>query len=228
MITDGLTPLGVLAFLSLIGGSGAAAVAVATALVCRRADVARRVAALELAGLALYAVLLIGNSLMSAARVLERGQEKHLCEVDCHLAYAVTGVATSATLGTPPHQATAQGRFYIVTLRVRFDSATISSHRGMAPLVPNPRLLVIEDAAGGRFPLSASGERALGPAAGERHPLSRALVPGESYDARLVFDVPAEARDLRPLVATAGPMNPLLIGQEMSVWHPATTFRLSP
>src|SRR4051794_3830002 len=40
----------------------------------------------------IYVLLLFSMSLASRERVLGLGEEKHFCEIDCHIAYAVVGI----------------------------------------------------------------------------------------------------------------------------------------
>jgi hypothetical protein len=51
-------------------------------------------------------------------------------------------------------------------------------------------------------------------------------VPGESYTADVVFDVPVDARDLRLEITSLVPPTWLVIGHENSFLHKKTTFRL--
>src|SRR5205085_12166352 len=123
VITDGLTPLTFLLLVGVVlGGAGAGLLGV-FALMLRRGDVAKLLAALAFGGVDLYVALLLIAGGTSKDRVLALGQEKHICEVDCHLAYSVVGVETGGTRCT-------------VTVKVRFDETTLSPHLGMAPLTP--------------------------------------------------------------------------------------------
>jgi len=211
MITDGLNPLSFLTFVALVLGSGAAGLLLVFSLILRRPDAARLIAKLALAGGGAYAGLFLLASLRSKDRVLGLNEEKHICEVDCRLAYSVAGVKTPKTLDGR----TARGTFYVVTVKVRFDEQTISSHRGMGPLTPNSRYVAIVDGLGRRY-------EALTEA------LQRELVPGESYTTDLVFDLPPDARDLRLILANHDIETPFLIGHENSFFHGKTTFRLEP
>ena len=209
MITDGLNPLTFLVFVALVLGSGAVALLVVFSLVLKRPDAARLIAKLGFVGVSAYAALFLLASLTSKDRVLGPNEEKHICEVDCHLAYSVVGVKTAQTLGGR----TARGTFYVVTVKVRFDGTTISSHRGMAPLTPNSRYVAIVDGEGRRYE---------GPA----DPLKRQLIPGESYTTDIVFDVPADARQLRLVLRNNDRETALIIGHENSLLHGTITFAL--
>lgn len=205
MVTDGLNPLTLLLFLGLVGGSLAAGLVWLLAALTGRRPLARRIATLELAGLGAYAMLLAGASLFSRERVLARGDEKHLCEVDCHHAYAVVGVRSAETDGS--------GTSYVVTVRVRFDEETISAHRGMGPLTPNGRRLALIDDRGRRYP-------------GSDADLHRTLIPGQSYTTDLTFNVPHGTTGLRLLLTSGDWETRLLINHENSLLHAKTIFRL--
>jgi hypothetical protein len=210
MITDGLTPLSLLLFLAMIGGAAMAVLLCLGAVGVGRPAVAKRIALLALGGLGAYAALLFVASLASHDRVLESREEKHICEVDCHLAYAVVGVRTTRVL----EGRAAQGAFYVVTVRVRFDDATISPHRGMAPLTPNSRYVALIDARGNRYETATAA-------------LRRPLVPGQVDTIDLVFDVPPDARDLRLLLASDDAETRWVVGHENSPFHGKTTFRVT-
>jgi hypothetical protein len=209
MITDGLNPLSFLTFVALVLGSGAAALLFAFSLVLKRPEAAALIAKLALGGVGAYVALLLLASITSKDRVLGPNEEKHICEVDCHLAYSVVGVKTAQTLDGRP----ARGTFYVVTVKVRFDEQTISSRRGMGPLTPNSRYAGVVDGEGRRYEAPTDA-------------LRRQLVPGESYTTDLVFDLPPDARDLRLILANHDIETPFLIGHENSFFHGKTTFKL--
>lgn len=211
MITDGLNPLNLLLFLGFVFGLGATAVLAVFALALKRSDVANLAAKLALGGVGAYAALVLVASLTSTDRVLGPNDEKHICEVDCHLAYSVVGVKSAKTIDGRA----AQGTFYIVTVKVRFDERTISPHRGMAPLTPNSRYVAVVDDQGRRHEAAADA-------------LQRQLVPGESYTTDFVFDLPPDTRELRLILASHDFATPFLIGHENSLFHGKTTFQLEP
>jgi len=215
MITDGLTPLGVLLLLGLVGGALALGVGIVAALLMDRGVWVRRFVLTGVAGVALYLVLLVGLSLTSRTRILALTQGKHICELDCHSEYSVVRVRTDKHLGGR----TAAGTFYVVTVKVLFDSTTTSAHRGRAPLEIGPRTVYVLDAQGREYPLQPDGA-----SDSLRHP----IVPGQSYTTDLVFDLPATISG--PLLfvgATAGAPDRILIGSENSVLHKKTLFALS-
>jgi hypothetical protein len=148
-----------------------------------------------------------------------RGAGNTFCEIDCHIAYSVTGVETAAMLGPETQQTAAKGKFVIVRVKTWFDEHTISAHRGNGPLTPNRRKVWLVDDTGRRFAPSPEGEAAFARVAGPSTPMTQALPPGESYTTNLVFDVPSDARGLRLLITEDGPETRLVIGHENSLLH---------
>jgi hypothetical protein len=224
---QGNAVLGVLAFL---GFGFAEFLAVVTALVLfarRKRRAARRVLIGALAAAGLYVAVLLSFSLASREQLAKRAEEKYFCEVDCHLAYSVVDVRESKSLGTGSSRAMARGLYRIASLRVRFDPETTSSHRPKdMSLTPNPRSVRVVDASGTIYRPDPTGQRALESVEGAAVPLTRALVPGESYVTRLVFDLPEKARDPRLLITESDWITRALIGHENSPFHGKTSFRL--
>jgi hypothetical protein len=177
MITDSLGPISFGLFILAVLGTLAAGAAFVLAVLLKKSQWARVIAWVEAGGLALYAGLFLITSLASRTRELAVGTEKHICEVDCHLAYSVAGVKTVKVWG----DRTAQGMFYVITVRVRFDSGTIASWRPRdVPVYPNGRSVALIDAQGRRYPAATDA-------------LDRQLLPGQEYTTDFVFDVPADA-----------------------------------
>src|SRR5258705_3582380 len=206
MITDGLNPLTVLLFLGAVVAGAALIVLYVVARVTKREPFARITLRALLGGMGLYVLLFLVVSLTSRTRVLAVGEEKHICEIDCHLAYSVA--ATKSETLPDGHVR------HTVTVRVRFDEETISPRRPRdATLTPNSRYVALVDDAGNRYPGSTDG-------------LKRKLIPGESYMTDIVVDVPASARDLRLVLRNDDPETAFIIGHENSLLHGKTTFAL--
>jgi hypothetical protein len=206
-MTDGLTPLTVLLFLGTAVSAVLLTMSYLVARAMKRESVARLSARLLFVGIGAYVLLLLGASAASRNRTLSVGVEKHICEIDCHLAYAVVG-ETAETL--------AEGRVrHTVTVRVRFDEETISARRSRAAaLTPNSRFVALVDADGHQYVGSTDG-------------LKRSLIPGETYTTDLVFDVPANARDLRLVLRNNDAETAFIIGHENSLLHGKTLFSLA-
>jgi hypothetical protein len=219
-------PLAVLAFLGACFVLAVLGLVAMHALVVRRYGRAR--VSLVMLGVtaAAYLGVLLVFSFASGGRVLARGEEKHFCEVDCHLAYSVVGVRRAKTLGEGASQATARGEFLVVTLKTRFDETTISPARGDGELYPNPRSVTVYDADGRAYVTSGEGARALEASGASGTPIETPLRPGESYTTELVFDLPSDARDTRLLVNESDLPTRFIIGHENSPLHKKTEFKL--
>jgi hypothetical protein len=159
--------------------------------------------------------------------VLPPGERKYFCEIDCHLAYAVTRVEQTGEIGPPENRRRTRGSFWIVRLETWFDPATISAHRGNAPLHPDPCRVIALDEKGGEHSPSPQGQAALGELGRAGAPLDWALRPGERYETALVFDLPAGAKQPRLLLSESFPMTRLLIGHENSLGHRKVLFDLT-
>jgi hypothetical protein len=217
-------PIGVMALL----GTGfiffIAALVLVQSLIVHKRGRAKFVlmAMLLIAGAYLGAILIF--SLVSQEKVLARGQEKHFCEIDCHLAYSVINTRQEKTLGNPP--ATAQGTYTVVTVKTRFDEITISSRRGNGLLYPNSRVLTLLDEWGNRYSPATEGQRSLDASSDNGRPLTTALRPGESYTTEIVFDLPADANASTLLINEGEWETHLVIGHENSPLHKKTRFQL--
>lgn len=166
-----------------------------------------------------YFLLLGAVSVASSEKVLPPGGWKYFCEIDCHLAYSVVGVESTAVLGPEVQQLAAHGRFEIVRVKTWFDERTISAHRGNGPLTPNNRKVFLVDDTGRKFAVSSEGQSMLARSGNNSTPLTQALRPGESYTTDFVFEVPSDARGLRLLITEDDPETRLVIGHENSLLH---------
>lgn len=211
MITDSLGPLSFGIFIVAVLGTLAAGATFVLALMLKKSQWARVIAWVEAGGLALYAGLFLITSLVSRTRELSPGEEKHICEVDCHLAYSVAGVKTVKQWAGQ----TARGLFYVVTVRVRFDSGTIASWRPRdVPVSPNGRRVALIDTLGRRYPAAADA-------------LNRQLLPGQAYTTDFVFDVPADAGTPRLEIESGDWPTHLMIAHENAFLHGKVLFRLA-
>jgi hypothetical protein len=167
----------------------------------------------------LYVTLLVGAAVTSDERTLAPGEWKYFCEVDCHLAYTVTGVRRAKTLGSPENPLSTEDVVYVVTIRTWFDERTISKRRLRdLALRPDPRLVAVVDGYGNSYrPRQTTGT-----------PLAQPLRPGESYTTEFAFDLPVDRPNLRLLLASDEPVNWFLIGHESSFFHKKVFFSLEP
>lgn len=207
MVTDGLNPLALLLFVVAVFTAFSLAATYLFARLTKREQLARISSRVFVAGGVAYVALLVIGSLTSTNRMLAPGEEKHICEIDCHLAYSVAAArAESVGGGLVRH---------VVTVKVRFDEGTISARRSRtAPLSPNNRYVALLDDDGHAYPGSAEG-------------LMRQLIPGESYTTDIAFEVPQKATGLRLVLRNADPETALILGHENSLLHGKTTFALA-
>jgi hypothetical protein len=219
-------PIGVLLFL----GTGFLLFVLGLALiysVIRKKFGLTRFALIAIASIAcLYIGDMLVFSFASNEKVLARGQEKHFCEIDCHLAYSVTDVRETKTLGDSPRQVTAAGTFRVVTIKTRFDETTIGSARGNGQLYPNSRLLAVIDDAGHKYLPSTSGQVALENSQSAGTPVTTPLQPRETYTTTFVFDLPADIRSPTLLIHEGEVVTRFIIGHENSPLHKNTRFQI--
>jgi len=206
MITDGLNGFAVLLFAGAVLVGVALTALYVFARISKRAPLARVSSRLLIGGVGVYLLLVVLGSITSRSRVLAPGEEKHICEIDCHLAYSVAAATAESLSGGLVRR--------VVTVKVRFDDATISPRRSRtATLTPNRRYIALVDDAGNQYP-------------GSTDSLRRPLVPGESYTTDIAFEVPMKATGLRLILRNADMETALIIGHENSLFHKRTTFQL--
>lgn len=172
---------------------------------------------------AIYAVLVMAFSAFSRERTLALGEEKYFCELDCHVAYSVQKVERLKQIGST----VANGEFYVVTIRSRFDGSTTAPSRPKdKPVTPDALIFSLVDSGGDSVGRSSTGQSAWDQAHGASKPLFRPLLPGESTEATLVFDAAPAMHSPRLLASFAVFPTQILIGDESSLMHKKTYFAL--
>ena len=157
----------------------------------------------------LYVMVMLIFSFASHDQLLARGQEKHFCELDCHLAYSLVDSQTGKPNGADP-------RPLVITIKTRFDETTIAPWRGNGLLSPNGRALVLVDDRGQTYrPVSQAGT-----------PFSTPLRPAESYTTEVAFNLSANSTPVALLVSEDAWETHLLIGHENSPLHGKTKFQI--
>jgi hypothetical protein len=218
-------PIGALAFLGTAFLIFVAVILLIHSLIARKQGRLKVVIVAMLLVVSAYVGAMLVMSFVSSERVLTRGQEKHFCEIDCHLAYSVVNTRQSETLGSAPNQSTARGLFTVVTIKTRFDETTIASWRGSSQLYPNSRVFTLIDERGNKYSPSIEGQRALD-ASSSGSPITTPLRPGESYTTDIAFDLPPDVKTATLLINEGEWNTYFLIGHENSPLHKKTRFQL--
>ena len=174
----------------------------------------------------LYLVCLLIFSFASSEKVLARGEEKHFCEIDCHLAYSVTDVRETQILRAPPDQLIPVGTFRVITIKTRFDENTIGRDRGDGLLYPNSRVVTVSGEDGKQYFPSAEAQRLLEKLQATGTAMTIPLRPGESYSTTFVFDLPTDIKNPTLLIREGEWVTPLVIGHENSPLHKKTRFQI--
>ncbi|MFN2578024.1 MAG: hypothetical protein ABR607_10085 [Pyrinomonadaceae bacterium] len=209
-------PLGALALLGAAVLLFLAAVLLTHSLVVRKPRRAK-IALLLMCGItAIYLGVMLVFSFASQEKLLAKGEEKHFCELDCHLAYSVAKTAQSKSFGNGSNQLTARGQFVVITIKTRFDETTIASQRGDGELYPNGRAITLTDERGNRYaPVAQAGTSITTP-----------LRPAEFYTTDVLFDLPADAKPTTLLMHEDAWETRLVIGHENSLLHKKTRFQV--
>jgi hypothetical protein len=173
-----------------------------------------------------YLALLLIYSFASSEKVLARGEEKHFCEIDCHLAYSVTDVHETKVLGEGAEELTAAGMFRVVTIKTRFDETTIGRNRGNGLLYPNSRVVSISDENGTLYLPSAVAQSSLQKSQTAGTAMTIPLRPGEKYLTTLVFDLPADIKNPTLLIHEGEFLTRFVVGHENSFLHKKTRFKI--
>ena len=209
-------PVGALALLGTGFVLFVTAIFLIQSLIARKRWRAKIVLVMMVTVCCLYLATILIFSFSSHEKLLVRGEEKHFCELDCHLAYSIANTQQTKTLGESAKPASAQRVFAVVTIQTRFDETTIAPWRGNGLLYPNSRLLTLIDEGGNRYePVSQSGT-----------PLTNPLRPGESYTTDIVFDVPFETKNATLLMNEGDWITHLIIGHENSPLHKKVSFQI--
>jgi hypothetical protein len=217
------TPFGgILLLLLTVVAAFVATVGVIHALLREKRELLQAIGLGALIWAGAYAAILLTMSLTSRPRALGLHEAKRFCGfyLDCHMGLSVEAVDTAKTIGAPPAQRVAAGRFWIVT-------ANVSNTALRVPLrLHDPRAVVV-DGQGRRYERDTAAERRL---SGADASLDRQAGPGESYTVRLVFDLAVDAATPSLYIREGYGIDHLielvLAGDEDSLLHAKTSFRL--
>jgi hypothetical protein len=219
-------PVGVLTFLGTAFLLGVIALIVLHALIRRKIGRATLFVVAGVVIASVYFGIVLLFSFASNERVLTRGQEKHFCEIDCHLAYSIVGVDEPKVFGSPASSLTAAGLFHVIRIKTRFDETTISPTRGDGLLYPNPRRLTVMDDQGRRYFPAEDAQRVLEQSAEAGTAITTPRRPGESYTTTVAFDLPWDIKNPTLLINESDWVTHFIIGHENSPLHKKTRFQL--
>lgn len=207
--------------LATIGGFGLALISLIYSLFAKKFWLTNFVIGASAIWLVIYVSVLLGVSLTSKEKILGLNQPKEFCGsyLDCHLHAAVTGVRTAKIIGNQ----TAQGIFYIVKVEVFNDArrATLNLIETKAE---------VQDEGSRFYSRCLEAEEELGEASAPD--FSRSVPPQGGFEKEIVFDITEPARELK-LSITEGygvdkVIEAFLIGDEDSIFHQPTLFRITP
>jgi len=219
-------PIGALALIGTCALLGAGSIFLIYSLAVRSFSRARLTAAFMLIFASMYGGTILIFAFASSEVALARGDEKHFCELDCHLAYSVADIKRTRVIGSGGNTVTSTGTFCLATVKTRFDETTIGPNRGNGLLYPNSRQLTIVDAQGRTYSPSQQAQAALESAGSAGTPLQTPLRPGESYLTTIAFDLPADATNLSLLINEGEWITHFIIGHENSLLHKKVRFQL--
>lgn len=209
--------MGVLLMLMTIGGVVAAAVLLAISLAMKMAWLRNFVPGGVAVWFVFYAILLFGSSLGSKEKTLGLNEAKEYCGfyLDCHMHTAVTQVQKAKTIGAK----TAEGEFYIVTVKVSSDAKR-------EPLQLIGTEAKVFDEQKNSYTRDLEAERALGP----QPEFETRIAPAETFTKAIVFDLPTGVKgprlDIRDGYDVDAYLEAVLIGDEDSIFHQRNYFSL--
>jgi len=166
---------------------------------------------------ALYIAVVMTVAVLLPQRVLAVGEDR--CFDDWCL--AVSGVTVAPQLGEGDELVRAEGRFYVVTLRLSNRARGREQRAGSVAV----HLL---DQRGHVYDVSIRGQRAFESRNGVSAPLTSAIATGRFVDTVQVFDLPTDSAEVSLTVEhPVGPSPSLfVIGDEASLLHKPTIVRL--
>ena len=210
--------MGVLLMLMTIGGLIVAAILFLIALYTGEAWLAKFVCGGVVVWFVFYFTMLIGVSLFSSEKTIELNEPKAFCGFyfDCHMHAAVKSVRTAKSIGGK----TANGKFYIVTVKVFSDA--VKAALGLITVEAH-----VVDASKREYARDLDAETQL-PAQPE---FEKQIGPQESFEKEIVFDLPVDIKDprldIREGYGIDHAIETVLIGDEDSIFHKRVYFNIS-
>jgi hypothetical protein len=180
----------------------------------RRRDAARPAKALA-AVLLIYFGVLLAVSLVTPRKLIPMGEDR--CFDDWCI--GAEHLAVSRTIGSGASAATANGIFYIVTLKVS------SRARGITQRAKDAAVIAVDEK-GHRYLPSSDGQRAYDDINGTGPAITNKLGPGDSFTTALVFDVPTDTAQVGLEVEHGVWPGRLIISDSSSFFHKPTLIAL--
>ena len=206
--------MGVILLLMTIGGLVAAAILLAVARLTKKTWLKHFVLGGVFTWFFGYAILFFIASFFSQEKTLSLNQPKEFCGFyfDCHLHTAVTDVRKTKNFGGK----TANGEFYVVTVRVSSDAKS----EPLGLITPN---FEIVDESKNRYRNDASLEN-------PEINWQQKIPAGGSFEKAVVFDLPTDIKnprlDVREGNGIDHAIETVLIGDEDSLLHGRNYFKL--
>ncbi len=209
--------MGVLLMAMTIGGLAVAAILFAVGWLNESAWLKKFVVGGVAIWMTFYFAMLLGASFLSREQTIEvgDGDGKAFCGfyLDCHMHTAVTNVRRTKSIGGR----TANGEFYIVTVKVFSDAkkatlglATVDAH--------------VADDGGRTYIRDLKAEAKLNP----QLPFETQIGPEENFDKEIVFDLPVDVKNPRLDISEGWwadrMLETFLIGDEDSIFHKRNYF----
>jgi len=165
-----------------------------------------------------YVILLFIGSIFSEEKTLTLNEPKEFCGFyfDCHLHTTVSGVRKTKTIADK----TANGEFYIIKAKVFSDAKQASL--GLISVDAK-----VVDAQKREYRRDLEAEKNLG----DQLPFDRQVLPNESFEKEIVFDLPENVKnprlDIREGYGIDHAIEAILIGDEDSILHKRKYFDLN-
>jgi hypothetical protein len=207
--------LGVLAFFVSSLAQVAAIAGIGVSLATHRTRRAWKIGRLAIVWLFGYGVILLLVSFTSQPRTILLGQERCFDE----MCYSVQAVSSTPALTIASGVLPAQGKFLVLTLRLRSDAKRTAQH-------PSEPSLFILDADGRQYPQFLDAES--GQPLSARQLWAQPVPPGGALTRKVAFDLAVDVRQPGLVMSEGlGPISGLVIGDENSPFHARTVFALS-
>jgi len=206
--------MGLLLMLATIGSLGLAFILLIISVWTKNFWLTKFVLGAVAIWLVIYAVALIGVSLLSKEKILGLNEPKAFCGfyIDCHMHTAVTNVRKTKTIGDK----IAKGEFYIVKIKVFSDA------RRTALGLHAPKFEVV-DALKRKYQRLVELETPV-------PPFDEKVPAGSAFEKEIIFDLPADVQNPRLDIAEGigidKVIEAVLIGDEDSIGHKRNYFNL--